>query len=68
MRIHYPNFMKQYNSLLSLLSQLTESQVSLFSAIQTYHLACNKAVVSLLRGRTLGNSPTALRIAVYEVH
>ena len=63
-----PTARKHYNSLLSLLIQLTESQVSLFPAILTYHLACDKAVVSLLRGRTLGNSPTALRNAVYEVH
>ena len=50
------------------MSQLIESQVSLFPAIMTYHLACDKAVVSLLRGRTLGNSPTALHNALYEVH
>ena len=53
-----------YNSLLSLLIQLTESQVSLFPAILTYPLACDKAVVSLLRGQTLGNGPTALHNAV----
>ena len=50
------------------MSQLIESQVSLFPAILTYHLACDEAVVSLLRGWTLGNSPTALRNAFYEVH
>ena len=52
----------------SILNQLTESRLGLFPAILTRKYACDVAVVSLLRGRTLGNSPTALRNAIMEVH
>ena len=49
-------------------SQLTESRLALFPAILTYKYACNVAVVSFLRGWTLGNSPTVLRNAILEIH
>ena len=42
--------------------------MALFPAILTHKYACDVAVVSLLRGRTLGNSPTALRNAILEIH
>lgn len=51
-----------------ILSQLTESRLALFPAILTCKCACDMAVVSLLRGRTLGNSPTALWNAILEIH
>ena len=34
----------------------------------THKYACNKAVIALLRSRTLGNSPTALRNSLHEIH
>ena len=52
----------------SILNQLTESRLALFPAILTRKCTCDVAVVSLLRGRTLGNSPTALRNAILEIH
>ena len=52
----------------SILSQLTESRLALFPAILTYKCACDVAVVSILRGRTRGNSPNALRNQVLEIH
>ena len=52
----------------SILNQLTDSRLALFPAILTCKCACDVAVVSLLRGRTLGNSPTALRNAILEIH
>ena len=51
-----------------LLKQLPESQLSLFPAILTRMLGCDKAVISLLRSRTLGNSATALRSSIFEIH
>lgn len=39
-----------------------------FPVIMTKKYACDKAVVSLLRSRTLGNSPTALRNTLLELH
>ena len=52
----------------SLLEQLPESQLSLFPAILTRMLGCDKGVISLLRSRTLGNSATALRSSIFEIH
>ena len=52
----------------SLLEQLPESQLSLFPAILTRMLSCDKAVISLLRSRTLGNIATALRSSIFEIH
>lgn len=51
-----------------ILNQLTESRLAQFPAILTRKCACDKAVVSLLRGRTLGNSSNALRNALLELH
>ena len=52
----------------SILSQLTESRLAQFPAILTRKCACDMAVVSLLRGQTSGNSPSALRNALQEIH
>jgi len=52
----------------SLLEQLPESQLSLFPAILTRMLGCDKAVISLLQSRTLGNSATALCSSIFEIH
>ena len=41
--------------------------MALFPAILTHKHACDVAVVSLLRSRTLGNSPAALCNAVLEI-
>ena len=39
-----------------------------FPAVLTYKYACDQAVVSMLRSRTLGNSPTALQNKFVELH
>ena len=52
----------------SILSQLTESRLALFPAILTRKCACDMVVVSLLRGKTRGHSPSALRNQVLEIH
>ena len=51
-----------------MLSQLTDSIQTRFPAILTRKYACDLAVISLLRSRMLGNSPTALRNSLLEVH
>ena len=52
----------------SLLEQLPKSQLSLFPAILTRMLGCDKGVISLLQSRTLGNSATALCSSIFEIH
>ena len=49
-------------------NQLPDGVRTRFPVVLTYKYACNRAVVSLLRARTLGNSPTALRQNIFEVH
>ena len=39
-----------------------------FTVILTYKYACDTAVISLLRSRTLGNSPSALQNTICELH
>ena len=53
-----------------IISQLPDSVRARFPAILTYKCACDMALVSLMRARTMGNrlSPTALRMNVLEVH
>ncbi|XP_019746145.1 uncharacterized protein LOC109528225, partial [Hippocampus comes] len=52
----------------SIRKQLHISKQLLFPAVLTYKLACDKAVISLLRTRSLGNSATLLRQALTEIH
>ncbi len=51
-----------------ILDQLVEGLRSHFPAVLTRQYACDKSVIALMRSRTLGNSPTALRNEVCEVH
>lgn len=51
-----------------MLNQLSAGVRAQFPAVLTHKYACDVAVVSLLRGRTLGNSPTALRNSLCELH
>ena len=51
-----------------MLDQLTEGVRACFPVILTRKYACDRAVVTLLRARTLGNSPTALRHNLQELH
>lgn len=51
-----------------MMSQLTDSIKAYFPAILTRKYACDLSIITMLRGRTLGNSPTALRNGVLEVH
>ena len=51
-----------------MLAQLSPGVRAQFPAILTRKYACDEAVVSLLRNRTLGNSPTALRNSICELH
>lgn len=49
-----------------MLSQLSEGVR--FPALLTHKYGCDQSVVNLLRSRTLGNSPTALRNTLHELH
>ena len=51
-----------------MLAQLTDDVRAQFPVIVTEQYACDVSVTVLLRGRTLGNSPTALRNMIMEVH
>ena len=51
-----------------ILEQLTDNVRVQFPVVLTHKFACDVAVISLLRSRTLGNSPTALRNSILEVH
>lgn len=51
-----------------ILNQLPCSLRAHFPAVLTRKYACDQAVVTLFRARTLGNSPTALRNNLMEVH
>ena len=39
-----------------------------FLAVLTHKLACDRSIIVQSRGRTLGNSPTACRNSVAELH
>ena len=51
-----------------ILEQLADGTRECFPVLLTHKHACDRSVVTLLRGRTLGNSPTALRRNLHEVH
>ncbi|KAF0300410.1 hypothetical protein FJT64_027089 [Amphibalanus amphitrite] len=51
-----------------LLRQLPDGRRGLFPAVLTQKLACDRAVIVHMRGRTLGNSPTACRNSTAELH
>ena len=51
-----------------MLDQLTDGMRASFPAILTHKYACDEAVLSLLRARTLGNSSTALQHNLHELH
>ena len=51
-----------------MLSQLPDGVRAHFPVILTRKYACDRAVIGLLRNRTLGNSSTALRNNLQEVH
>ena len=51
-----------------ILCQLVDSIRAQLPIILTRQYACDVAVMSLLRSRTLGNSPTVLQNSIHEVH
>ena len=51
-----------------MLSQLSKGVRARFPVLLTHKYACDQSVVDLLRSRTLGNSPTALRNTLHELH
>ena len=51
-----------------MLRQLGDGPRAQFPAVLTRKYACDRSVVSLLRARTLGNSPTALCNNILEAH
>ena len=51
-----------------ILKQLPDSVQARFPVVLTYKYACDRAVIALLRARTLGNSPSALQRNILEVH
>ena len=50
-----------------LIEQLTEDHKARFGIVLTRKFACDKAIVSLMRARTLGNSTTALSNDIHEL-
>lgn len=51
-----------------ILEQLSDGIIAHFPAVLTHKYACDKAVIALLRSRTLGNTPTALHNKLLEMH
>eukprot|EP00794_Sanderia_malayensis_P021122 gene21122-23194_t len=51
-----------------MLEQLPYALKSKFPAVLTYKYACDKSVLSMLRSRRVGNSPTALQALLHELH
>ena len=51
-----------------MLSQLSEGVRARFPVLLTHKYACNQSVVDMLHNRRLGNSPTALRNTLHELH
>lgn len=51
-----------------LMDQLPDDLRIRFPVVLTRKFACDKAVVSLMRARTVGNSPTALCGDIHELH
>ena len=51
-----------------MLEQLPYGIRSRFPVALTYKYASDKSIISILRGRTLGNSPTAIQHMVHEAH
>ena len=51
-----------------LLDQLPDAIRAKFPCVLTFKYACDRAVISLLRARTSGNSPSALQHNLGEIH
>ena len=51
-----------------MLDQLADGVRARFPILMTRKYACDESVVALLRSRTVGNSPTALRNTLHELH
>ena len=51
-----------------IMEQLPYVLRSRFPAVLTYKYACDRSVVSMLRSRTVGNSPSALQAMLLELH
>ena len=51
-----------------MLEQLSDGVRARFPVVLTYKYACDRAIVSLLRARTFGNSPTAVSHNLQELH
>ena len=50
------------------MNQLVDAKRAHFPAVLTYKKACDWSVITMLRGRTLGNSSSALRNSILEIH
>ena len=51
-----------------ILSQLADGVQARFPVVLTRKYACDRAVIALLRRRSLGNSPSALQSTLHELH
>ena len=51
-----------------ILNQLATGVRARFPVLVTCKYACDQSVIALLHSRTLGNSPTALRNTLHEIH
>lgn len=52
----------------AILKQLDVAHRRLFPVVLTRRAACDTKVITLLRSRTLGNSPTGLMTSIQEIH
>ena len=50
------------------MNQLVDAKRAHFPAVLTYKKACDRSVITILRGRILGNSSSALRNGILEIH
>lgn len=51
-----------------IMNQLVDAKKAHFPAVLTYKKACDRSVITMLRGRTLGNSSSTLRNGILEIH
>lgn len=50
------------------MSQLDEGRRQLFPVIPTLHYACDRRVITFLRAKSMGNSPSLLRNNLVELY
>jgi len=51
-----------------MLNQLADGVQARFPVVLTRKYACDNSIVTLMRARTLGNSPSSMKSNVHELH